>query len=400
MKKYFIFAIITSIALAVSCSKEIVNQEESIISPVSLTVTSENTTKATINSSDAVIWQEGDMIGVRVYKGTAYNGTDTGSTFTASDWTFNLTSGQNTSVGTFSNSGLDQWHHWSYAAFYPVFTNSIKSNGNIEFEFKTSYDNYSSGLFLTPLAANLNTNNSLEERPTTFSFKQIAGTILVTIENVPVAANKFSLALSGKAITGKAQIAPTTVGDGGRISSVDGTAGAPVYFNFNRLTTPGETMMFYVPVPTMTTTPALTVKLYINNDELWSKTSTKTQPEIARGTLLDMAALSVEDDGTSAWSLIGNAFDGWDTDVALTKIKGTDWVYILNRAVNANSAFKFRKDGKWEEQAGFQDSSYGVDSATRTVFNGGNDVGKVNGGAGNYDIFFNTSSKVGYFFKR
>ena len=126
MKKLFFILAIGALA-AVACNKE------APVAPAqkaTLKASAEFATKADINSSYQVVWATGDEIAVRLYKGTAYNGHDDGSGYDAwtANWVLDPADAGKTD-GNFSIDGLDEYVHWGYAAFYPVFRSEERRVG-------------------------------------------------------------------------------------------------------------------------------------------------------------------------------------------------------------------------------------------------------------------------------
>lgn len=421
MKKIAFFSFILG-ALAISCNKESVdNTTIPATGVISLTASVEDNTKATINGDDQVVWTEGDQICVRLYKGTAIGFVSPGVGLTYDDYQswdapFDLTAGAGTTKGTFSNdtqTGIPGVH-WSFAAFYPKFDSNFGQEGEdvkVYFHLQEQYLNYTSGRFLTPLVADLNTDG-LDKTPTNIIFRQTAGTIMIKLQNIPAGINKFGLSIAGKSIVGwDGGIIPADAGTAA-ITSLSGVAGAPVYFQFPASYSNTSEYVFYVPVPVVDA-PVITAALYLNNDLAWSKTTTKTQPNVGRGTLLELGALDLDTvapalatdynqgklpELADTWSIVGPAIGvDWDSDVDLYPIGTTNWYYVANQAMNGE--FKFRKAHGWAVNRGLE-SEGSLDGEI------GNEIAMKAGGGnasvseGYYDVYFNPTEEKAFIYKR
>ena len=258
-------------------------------------------TKGTLNASGNFFWAEGDQIGVRVYKGTEYLGTESVSGFTARDIAFNLDSGYNGQAnGSFTSSeSLDQWHHWGYAAYYPMFDSNIGGDGLVYFHlwpWHATYQ-YTSGTCLMPMMANLNiAPDGLEGRPSDISFKHVGAGLRVTLKNVPADANQASLTVPGKKICGWFGINPSKAGEDDGIiiaTQSDNPDEQTIYLKF-ATDTQKRDITFIFPLPTVDLSGGVTLKLYYGNSytEFWSKTASNL-PALTRGQLLDMPEVTV-----------------------------------------------------------------------------------------------------------
>lgn len=343
MKKLYYITLSIALVAMVACGKEslstlkednqIASQEDVILDYPTISVKAEETTKATLNGSLRVEWQTGDKIGVRVYKGTTYDGTDSGSSYPAQDIDWNLSKGEGTTNAAFTSSvALDQYHHWSYAAFYPANDGKgldSETGGNnisndtkrVYFHYQASYDNYVFGSTLMPMVANLNTDG-LDKRPENISFKHVGGAVIITLNNVPAAANKISLT-ANQTITGWGSVNPANAGTASIASGDLGNPkGSTVTLSFAAGTDTRNGLVFNFPVPTLTA-PTITIRLYHDNTLLWEKTTPNAQPDVPRKGCLQMPALSVPDMDYYTLYILDDT--GWDgTDRALYIWNGSD----------------------------------------------------------------------------
>lgn len=351
MKK-ILFAFALCAMTVAACTKE---QEENITTPTGKTVTlhasmeafseidpSGVATKGTLNAAGNFLWATGDQIGVRLYKGTTYDGTDPGSGYGAWDGTFILDDGfDGLSAGDFTcSNSLDEYVHWGYAAFYPKFNNNV-SNGdkNVYFELKKVYDGYVSGTCLMPMVANLNiAPDGLNGRPTDINFKHVGAGLRVTLKDVPAAANQVSLTVAGKNIvngetnTAWYGINPANAGTDA-ISATDGSD-STVYLKFATAASKRD-MTFIFPLPTVDLSGGITIKLYYDNGidehaEFWSRTAHPVAPAtplpaLTRGQLLDMPDVPVNADPDEVVTLYFRAATPVTTKASLcSSVLGTE----------------------------------------------------------------------------
>ena len=324
MKKYFFAITLCSLVFA-ACNKEQTEpvKDEPKGEKVTLRAVGEEfegtdlsgSTKGTLNAAGNFFWATGDQIGVRLYKGTAWNGTDGGSGYGAWDGTFLLDDGyEGKQGGSFtSTTSLDEWVHWGYAAFYPKFSNNISNdNGNVYFELKKVYEGYVSGTCLMPMVANMNNvgTGGIEGRPETISFKHVGAGVRVTLKDVPASANQASLTVAGKNIVNGDSndawygVNPANAGTDA-ITATDGDDNT-VYLKFATAAEKRD-ITFIFPLPTVDLSGGITLKLYYGGSytEFWSATCHPVAPAtplpaLTRGQVLDMPDITVpvSPDGT------------------------------------------------------------------------------------------------------
>ena len=304
MKKIFYFLAIGTM-MAVACNKETIEPASPATQKVTISASSE-VTKADLTSSNQIVWALNDEIAVRLYKGTAITGTDTGSGFEAKDsrWVLDAADAGK-AQGNFTYNGalgaLDQWHHWGYAAFYPVFDSNTGGDGKIYIHYQDYYENYESGRLLMPVVANMNYSpDGLEGRPTDISFKHVGAGVKVTLKDIPAAANQVSLTVPGKNIKGWYNIDPANAGASAAVpnnATLD-DALSTVYIKFATASSK-RTMTFVFPVPVTELPDGTNIKLYYgdypNDVVFWTKTG-KNLPELKRGELYDMGEITVDKD--------------------------------------------------------------------------------------------------------
>lgn len=270
-------------------------------------------TKGTLNAAGNFLWADGDQIGVRLYKGSNWNGTWTygSDSYNAWDATFALDSGfDSQSSGTFTSTTeiKDSYVNWGYAAFYPKFENHVdNSDGKVYFKLYKVYENYTSNSCLMPMVATLGDGGD-GLRPADISLKHVGAGIRVTLKDVPADANQASLTVTGKNIVNGDTngnwygVNPANAGTDA-ISATDG-ADDTVYLKFATYTEARD-ITFIFPLPTVDLSGGITIKLYSGSEytEFWKKSAHPTSPALpalGRGDLLDMPALTVGD-----WKKLG-----------------------------------------------------------------------------------------------
>lgn len=319
MKKV-LFAITFGAIIVVGCKKEQGAPQHPVLQTVSLRASGEafdgvnldGTTKGTMDTDGTFRWAAGDMIGVRLYKGAAYLGSDPVSDYDAWDSEFLLndaSAGNPSGVFTCTTS-IDEEVHWGYAAYYPKFSNSINNiDGKVYFELKKTYDNYTSGSCLMPMVANLNDpdKGGVNGRPGDMKLKHVGAGVRVTLKDVPVEANQASLTVTGKNIvngtgnTARYGVNPANAGTD-FISATDGTENT-VYLKFATASEKRD-ITFIFPLPTVDLSGGIELKLYYNDGtdehkEFWRRKAS-TLPALTRGQLLDMPSLTVPVDPDGA----------------------------------------------------------------------------------------------------
>ena len=262
-------------------------------------VSQDGATKATINASKQIEWAAGDMIGVRLYKGSAITGTDGGSGYGAWDATFTLDAADaGKTNGSFTcPSPTDEWLK-AYAAWYPRYEDTDQTNiggdAKLYFYLRSWYDGYTSGTSLMPMMADM---SSWSESNTDISFKHVGAGVRVTLKDVPGAANQASLTVTGKNISGWYTVEDPTTAGTATISAGDGTDNNTVYLKFATASAKRD-MTFIFPLPTVDLSGGIEIKLYYDTDhkEFWSRKASTVPVSLGRGEVLDMPDITVNRD--------------------------------------------------------------------------------------------------------
>ncbi|MCR5019154.1 MAG: hypothetical protein K6A64_10190, partial [Bacteroidales bacterium] len=324
-------------------------------------------TKATINSSNQLVWAENDQIGIYVNDGTW---TDKNQPFTLVG-TGGATQGDFAwDYGTFDNPNAT-------AAFFPwEGTGSDKNNvfnENAYFKLRDSYWSYTSGKMLTPLVANITRTGDAYDR---IAFKHAGAAVKVTINNLPARVHSIGMSVEGQQISGDYSINPANAGTDALalVGTADATKNS-VWLNiWNGSESKWE---FIFPVPELTR-PKLSFQIYDENDILvWSKKLKAQSSDLKRAEILVMPEIDIapysQFKESTEWTFCGTigGINAWDADIPMYT---DDNVCILSGITfAANDEFKIRKGKTWGEA--YPSSNYVVSAA------------------GTYDVFFNISTK-------
>lgn len=314
MKKIFIAIAFCAMSL-IACNKQQIDNNVEPSSSYAVIraigeaydlVGEEAVTKATINSSEQIVWASGDEIGVRLYKGSAVTGHDDGSGYDAWDATFTLDAADaGKTNGSFTcPTSTDQWLK-AYAAWYPRYIDTdltnIGGDAKLYFYLRSWYDGYTDGTSLMPMLADM---SSWSESNTDISFKHVGAGVRVTLKDVPGAANQASLTVAGKNIAGWYTVEDPTTAGTAKLVAGDGTDNNTVYLKFATASAKRD-MTFIFPLPTVDLSGGITIKLYYDTDhkEFWSRSASNVNVSLDRGEVLDMPDLTVNKDPEANVSL-------------------------------------------------------------------------------------------------
>ena len=276
MKKLFVIMAAISMLFA-ACNKEnsINNNTEVAI----LRASSEILTKATLNDEFKPVWKAGDNIHVYCYvtDGSSYDPWQAGFTLDPAD--------DGKLDGNFKREGVSLGSNVFTKAIYPEFDSNFGEGGAYAyFHLQTEYI-YSEGAVLVPMLA-----VATADAPQDLHFKQVGGVVKVTLKDVPASATKVTLTCD-KDIAGWYGIATDQVGTGSISTPNTSTGSKSVSFTFASASNKRD-MVFYFPTPVVSA-PKFTISVSNDTFEFWSKTTPYAQPDINRGTLLEMPALTV-----------------------------------------------------------------------------------------------------------
>ena len=348
MKKV-LFAIAVGALLVAACNKELENNSDSSDSSYAvIRVNSEEydlvdeggKTKATINTSDQIQWAEGDKLGVRLYKGEAITGNDSGSGYGAWDATFTLKeSDAGKTIGSFDCPTATDQYLKAYAAWFPRYEDTDKTNiggdAKLYFYLRSWYDGYTDGACLMPMVADM---SSWSESNTDISLKHVGAGVRVTLKDVPAVANQASLTVNGKNITGWYTVDNPSQAGTATITATDGTDNSTVYLKFAESSDKRD-MTFIFPLPTVDLSGGITIKLYYDTDhkEFWSRSASNVPVVLGRGEVLDMPDITVPvtpeeaaapiwiDGKISDWSKASNV-----TTYSTTSDRIVEWKYTTD----------------------------------------------------------------------
>lgn len=276
MKKFFVIMAAMSLLFA-ACNKD--NTVDNTPKVAILKASSEILTKATLNDDFKPVWKAGDNIHVYCYvtDGSEYTPWQAGFTLDPAD--------DGKLDGDFKREGVTLGDNVLTKAIYPEFGSNFSNDGNTAyFDLRTSYA-YSEGTVLVPMLA-----VATEAAPHDLGFKQVGGAVKITLKDVPASATKVTLTCD-KDIAGWYAIATSEAGTGVISTPNTGTGSKSVSFTFAAASAKRD-MVFYFPTPAISS-PIFTISLSNDSFEFWSKTTPSAQPNITRGTLLEMPALTV-----------------------------------------------------------------------------------------------------------
>ena len=327
---------IAAIIFVASCAKESTQitsgSQVEVKSFVIRAKAEKNPTKATytVNGDKAsLVWAIGDQIGVNMWKEGDNH------------WPEPLTlkSGEGTSEGVFyeaNTNNIDDSFYWGDVAFYP---HNGYADGNADND-GTNYNPDEHNLYVhlkpeivynanshpMPLAAYLGDGRKTTdvETETNIEFKHLGAGIKMTVKDVPVGANKISLTVPGKSITGWYGFAIGANGANIGVNSISGSnltnAGSTVTYTFAATTTVQD-MTFVFPMP-VTEVPGLEMRLYVEGESSpYGIRTAPAQPNLDRGTLLEMQS-DLTFSAPSYLYILDNT--GWSNGRALYLAKGSD----------------------------------------------------------------------------
>ncbi len=361
MKKYLV--LFASLAVAAACSHEL---EETPVQVEPVTYSLQATgpsaeVKATIADDGKFSWSEGDEIAV----------------FDSSEGhfvTFRCDSGDGIFTAEAAPGAVFT------TAYYPASIAMASNPGTIV--LPTGYtQKEAEGGRIFPMKAEADGGH--------LSFRHLASLLKITINDVPAEATSLAVS-SDKALGGIFEIRKDDAekdaiiaddGDGNIVISLSNAA--------------KTNLIAYVPVPTGTYNYAVTLG---NGSTTFLSQSTGSAKKLDRATLHKLMPLTVstqtsEPEEVDHYTLIGyHAEDEtWSADFALSRVEGfPDWrvVTIGTTGEIPHFSFKFRKDGKWDEQIGGiyrYNRVAGTCFFTKTADNTDFDV--YPGSQGNYDVY-------------
>lgn len=319
--------------------------------------------KATIDSSNDLVWAENDQIGVYF------------PTWGEKNQSFTLVDGD---AGSKSGSFVrDQSGDYNPSdatvAFFPWLGDNNVYEGTMYFTLKNWYDDYTtSGKMLTPLIASISSSSEI-------SFKHAGAAVKLTINNLVSGGYKTKMSVAGKQITGAFHINPANAGTDALILN-DAEDVSKNYVTLNSWKGSGAFSWIF-PVPALTA-PELTFEIVDGNGvTVWSKSPKFAQKNVGRAQLLVMPALDItpystfSEDNTT-WTFSGNINGSeWYDDVPMM----TDGNYSILSGCSfvAGDKFRIRKNNSWDE-------AYPEGVGNNWVFTSEN--------AGTKDIIFNCST--------
>ena len=376
MNTKLFFAVAGATLLLFSCQKEIEpTNNPSTGNGFSFTAGIEKlATRADINSSNELVWDQGDQIGIFVNDASW---DDKNQPFTLEGSGGSTTGKFVWNYGDFSNENAN-------AAFFPWQGSGSTSNniydGTLYIKLPDAYSSYTSGQMLTPLVAAVTRGDS-DYNP--IEFKHAGAAVKVTISNLPAGVHSLGMTVTGQQVYGDFHVVVPASGSTPDAMALDGTADNTknsVWLNIEPADSERE-FTFLFPTPALTT-PKLSFKMYDKNDiEVWSKNLKAQSNNVGRGEVLVMPAIDITPyeqflDGSGdpnvsdEWTVIGTVNGtNWNADIPMI----TNGTVCIAKGVSfqAGGEFKVRKDGGWD--TAYPSSNHVVSDA------------------GTYDIIFDTS---------
>ena len=278
MKKFFVILTLASLAF-IGCNKNGLDSDN-ITKPFTIKAYADEIgTKATLDGSLNIKWATDDRICVAMYEDGEY---------TPWEREFRLVDGAGESDGTFALVGEETpGENTRFNAIYPKFDNTFDTGSGInpleaKIKLLDSYTWTENTIFAPMVAYGTTTDKK------GLHFKHVGGAVKVTINGLPKGTTKVSLT-SDKDITG---IFTCTVADTpSAISSPVSNAGNTVSFTFDALGS-STNRVFYFPTPTLAA-PSFTIKVYMGETLIYQRATKAAQPDITRGDLLVMPAMTV-----------------------------------------------------------------------------------------------------------
>ena len=365
MKRVLFFVAVAT--LFFSCQKELepTNPSDSGKSFTFTAGIEKLATKADINTSNELLWAEGDKIGIFV--------NDEG--WTDKNQPFTLESGAGSTTGKFKWDYTGNFSDKAAAAFFPWEAvegdpNNV-SAGTVYYNLPEDYYNYTSGQMFTPLIA------TLENSSQAIEFKHAGAAIKVTVNNLPAGAHSLGMTVDGQQVNGNFHMSVADAGDAAIVPNSADNSQNSLWLNIEPANAE-RAFTFLFPVPALTT-PKFSFLMYDQNNVLVWKKNLKAQPvNVNRGQVLEMPAIDITpyaqfDAVSSEWTVIGTGNGAnWDADIPMV----TDGDICIAKGVEfaAGGKFRVRQNKAWD-----------------TAYPGGDYV--VNE-AGTYDIIFKHSDKT------
>lgn len=259
-----IAAVISVTVIACSKQDSISKDDSNVGGFVIKASVDENETKGTYDADGSFKWAKGDKIGVDMWDSThnwpepmVLNDADDGKT----EGTFTTT--QTYACG---NVAFYPWNGWETGDAGTHFdTDKLWINLRSTIDYTNAEGNVQN---LIPIAAKIsNKDGGSAQSETNVQFKQIASGVKVTITNVPAFADKVTLTIPGKNITGWFYIGKDDI-DGSHGITYGNSGSSTITIQFAASSTV-TSKTFVFPVPP-TEIPGITLKVYAFDTAIWS----------------------------------------------------------------------------------------------------------------------------------
>lgn len=377
MKK-IIYLVAVAALFLLSCQKEINPANDATSDGLSFKASIEQLTpdtKAAINSDNALVWAENDMIGIyfpdwgdknQPFK---LNAADAGKV----DGTFSIASAADPSGATATAAYFPWWDTESLSATYPSSSQTNVYEGIVYFKMKNEYYGYTDGRMLTPLVAPISSSSDV------INFKHAGAAVKLTINNLVSGTYHAKMSVTGKQITGDFHVNPANAGtDALALDAAEDATKNNVTLHAWKSS---GAFSWVFPVPELTA-PKLSFEIIDNNGvTVWTASQKAAGNDLGRGDILVMPAKDITpygkfvQDDACEWSFSGNINGGaWQDNVPMMK-DGKYWI-LAGCTFKVGDKFKIRKNKLWDEAYPSSDWLFTAET-----------------GAGAKDIIFNSETK-------
>ena len=349
MKKVFYLVAVATLAF-ISCQKQDINPTDNDTPGKPLTFKASieqlaETTKATINNDNQLVWAENDLIGIYFPDWGDKNqpfrldAADAGQT----DGTFTIATAANPSGASATAAYFPWWDTEGLSPDYPSSSQTNVYEGVVYFKMKEEYHGYSNGRMLTPLVAPITSSSD------NIAFKHAGAAVKVTT-SLPVSGDYYAkMSVTGKQITGDFHVNPANAGTDAL--ALDATEDATQNHVTLHTWASAGSFNWIFPVPELTK-PKLQFEITDKNGvPVWSKNLKAQANDLNRGDILVFpSALTtpyekfVQDNATS-WHFHGTINGSSWVDAPMVT-DGKYWI-LAGCTFADGDEFKINKGDDW-----------------------------------------------------
>lgn len=357
-----------AVALLSSCEEKLIQQEVSVeVLPAEeqmiFTADLGVDTKTYLEYQDGVFktrWREDDNIFIM-----ALNTKDT------TYWreTADIIEGAGTSVAKFAASANVKGD--KYVAYYGGST-QFTAMGEFypmlqEYQYRYGYYNEEGAIVWENSLDGYYYPMYAESTTTSFSFKNLCSILKVDlvgtdyIENVIFTPNDPSIPVAGRT---------KLVLENGKPELVfvnDTTTRYQVCFYVQETLNPTEPVSCYISLPAQTYNGGFTLTINSGSGSMQVKTTENIK--LDRSQIRSIPAITYENQTTNTWALCGVMTD-WTTDIVMTPYEG--YHVLVDQYLEAGQEFKFRANGNWEVNYGYNYQAIDPGTTVQLTPNGSN----------------------------